>query len=89
LLSSTQSINNPVISFLYPNPTTGNLFFNNPDEAFATIKIYDVSGRVIYSKQITAGNNEIDLSECGNGVFFVEVVMRSGERVFDKVLKAK
>lgn len=89
LLSSTQSINNPVISFLYPNPTTGNLFFNNADEAFATIKIYDVSGRVIYSKQITAGNNEIDLSECGNGVFFVEVVMRSGERVFDKVLKAK
>lgn len=88
LLSSTYSINNSVNKFLYPNPTTGHLFFN-ADENFVAIKIYDVSGRKVYSKQIFVGKNKIDLSGYDNGIFFVEVIAKSGESYFERIVKSK
>ncbi|HNR18674.1 MAG TPA: two-component regulator propeller domain-containing protein [Bacteroidia bacterium] len=86
LLSSTHSINNAGSILLYPNPTTGDLFFK-AEETFTAIKIYDVSGRIVYSKQTSVGNNKIDLSEWDCGVFFVEVVAKSGESYFERIVK--
>lgn len=86
LLSSTHSIYNNITNFLFPNPTTGNLFYGC-DANFAAIKIHDVSGRVVFVKELSSTEKNIDLSEYGNGIFFVELTKANGERFYERVIK--
>ena len=86
LLSSTHSIYNNITHFLFPNPTTGNLFYDSNGN-FAAVKIYDVSGRVVFMKELLSAENKINLSEFGNGVFFVELTKTNGERFYERVIK--
>lgn len=64
---------------VYPNPVTGNGFlsFKSSDEKDQTITIYDVAGRLVFSKKyiIEVGDNKITLetSNLTKGMYFIRM----------------
>lgn len=87
LLSSTQNIIPDNNSFIFPNPTSGKMFLNT-NSPFNTLKVFDVSGRIVYETEISSSKNQIDLSGCNNGVLFVELSKTSGEKMHQYIVKS-
>jgi len=69
---------------LYPNPVDGKLFIGS-DEHFASVEIYDVSGRLILSKQNIFGM--VDVSELTSGQYMLKLVSENGGVMRAKFLK--
>jgi hypothetical protein len=60
---------NPI--FIYPNPAQNKLFVGGVNiETSASTTIYDVQGKSTNYKII---NNEIDISELTNGIYFLSL----------------
>ena len=69
---------------LYPNPSTGvfNISGIPADESISSIEVYNMLG----SHVLTASrSNTIDLSNAGNGFYFIAIVFESGDRITRKV----
>jgi hypothetical protein len=70
---------------LHPNPLNGNgqLLFNSVFNAFVTVDVLDVSGRIVLSKSIKAdkGDNSvtIDLEMLNEGLYILS--LKNGEKV--------
>ncbi len=72
---------------LFPNPTTGILNVSSNDAT--TIEIYNVIGEKVYSnKNLSKGNNIIDLSLLINGSYFVKLNAQNNTSV-KKIVVAK
>ena len=58
---------------IYPNPANDivNIEIENPDNA--TIEIYNVSGRLVFSRKLNSGAGKIDISGLLEGMYFVKV----------------
>lgn len=70
------SVNNAISEnevSIYPNPTSSMLNVEMPNKNNSSIKIIDVSGRIIYSQIVSQKNTTIDLSKFNKGIYFVEV----------------
>ncbi|MFA4853596.1 MAG: T9SS type A sorting domain-containing protein [Bacteroidales bacterium] len=67
---------------IYPNPTKGNIFIEQPQLQSANIKIYNLFGQLIFEKNFIQKNLEIDLSSYPVGVYLIQL-MQSGQ-VFNK-----
>jgi hypothetical protein len=57
---------------VFPNPSAGN-FTVSANQAFTKIEVYDLTGKLAYTKQIgyKGYEVEIDLSELNNGIYFL------------------
>ena len=77
---------------VYPNPTTGLavLSFNLIPKAQSTIEIYNVSGSLLQSENLTIGSGttiqQIDVSNLPSGLYFVKVSSNNTYRTI-KVVK--
>jgi hypothetical protein len=69
---------------LYPNPTTGFLFVDLPDQSTWTVQIRDATGRLVQALG-QFQSNEIDLSNVPVGLYFLEF-RNSKQRVVKKVI---
>jgi len=59
---------------IYPNPTNGLVFINTTSLLINTsIEIYDISGRVILSHFMEELNDQINLSDLSNGIYFIKI----------------
>ncbi len=71
-LTTGTNINETSENFIYPNPAFDRLFINNIPSPNALIKIYDLQGRWILSKQTNSG--QIDtLSKFSKGTYIVKL----------------
>lgn len=60
---------------LFPNPTSNNLNFILNEEMTATITIIDISGKMVYSKNINDMNKgQINVSNLPNGIYTIQCV---------------
>lgn len=85
--SSTLSVNNNVIGKnikLYPNPTSDFVNFNTEENVKVTIS--DLSGKIIYTKEYTTGNVQIDLSHLQSGIYLANFAGESFEQN-EKIIK--
>ena len=55
---------------IYPNPASDKIYFDRLNSA--KIRLIDVTGRIVMETQLT--ENSIDISECNNGIYFLDVV---------------
>jgi hypothetical protein len=61
-------------SFVYPNPTSGHLYFKIPvPKTGTTFKVTDKYGQIILIKN-DFKENEIDVSAFQDGLYFIEIV---------------
>jgi hypothetical protein len=59
---------------VYPNPTQGMLYIDNPSSNDFSYEVYNVSGQLVASRYNLAGSNtELDMSEFAKGIYFVSV----------------
>ena len=65
---------------IFPNPSDDiiNIEIENPD--YATIEIYNVSGRLVLSKEINLKVEKIDLSGYAKGIYLLKV--KQADRVY-------
>lgn len=56
----------------YPNPTTGLLNINMKDSK-ASIKVYNLSGELVFSSENVSGYYSVDLSGQSNGLYLLKV----------------
>lgn len=70
---------------VYPNPFKNNLYFQ-PDEKIQSIKVFDMTGRLVSEKSINFKDRAIDLSILKPGAYIAEIQKTTGtERV--KIIK--
>ncbi|MBX3163152.1 MAG: T9SS type A sorting domain-containing protein [Bacteroidetes bacterium] len=55
---------------IYPTPNNGKFIIETPTENHMTIT--DVSGKIVFEKQLPSGTHNIDLSNFSNGIYFVK-----------------
>ncbi len=64
---------------VYPNPTQGNLQLAISNEALGVtneqwgVKVFDASGKFLFSKQIDGENTQLDLSPYATGTYYIKV----------------
>jgi hypothetical protein len=78
--NETMHVNSILFQGLYPNPAKGDLKvkFNSPDEREVTVKLYDVTGRLIneiFNGKLKIGTNEIPIrsKKLAAGVYFIRI----------------
>lgn len=59
--------------FIYPNPASGHVIVNAPNQKNLKIKLIDISGKIINEYKIS-GNTKIDLQNIQNGIYLVQLV---------------
>jgi hypothetical protein len=67
---------------VYPNPSTGNFQFQYvlSEDEIATIEVYDMLGKIVYTKSLTATNSthSIILKNCENGLYNLRLASSNG-----------
>jgi len=76
---------------LYPNPTTGLLYIETPDNSTHDITIWNTSSQKVYSNEIqpSAKRIELDLKsgmKLGGGVYFIQVENSNSKKLFKLVV---
>ncbi len=74
---------------IYPNPTQGRFSVEITGDGYlegASITIYGMRGNVVYSNAEPEVENNIDLSECSNGVYLL-IIKVDGEVSTWKIIK--
>lgn len=71
---------------IFPNPNNSDILYYTSDEPLQ-IKIIDVVGKVIYSKQKAATDNAINISTLNSGIYFVQFTAYSGATITKKLIK--
>ena len=73
---------------LYPNPANGsvNIALSNTADTIASIKIYDISGKVIFNNNAINNSLTIDTSAFAQGTYFVDVITNTGAKQTKKLL---
>lgn len=71
--------------FLVPNPTTGQLTINCPNEIH-TIEVSTITGQVLLRQPCTGKKEELQLEQFSNGVYFVKIFLPDGRNAVKKVV---
>lgn len=75
---------------IYPNPSNGIVNISS-NQANAIIKVFDVTGKLVYSQQNNGKQNniELDLSALSNGVYLIQAHTENGNVSNNKVVISK
>jgi Secretion system C-terminal sorting domain len=69
---------------IYPNPTTG--IFTISIKEDASVKMYDMFGKLIYTSKTNIGESKIDISNYPSGIYLLQVETENGS-VTKKIIK--
>ena len=77
---------------LYPNPTSNSLWISidKNEVQIATdlsIKLIDISGKVILSKKLTQHKFSLDLSSYSDGIYFLEIFQDNERLSYKKIIR--
>ena len=58
---------------VFPNPATGNIYFNLPDEKVTTVEIYEIKGAIVkqFNNPELTGQMNIDITNLQSGMYFM------------------
>lgn len=70
---------------LYPNPANEQVTFTL--ESDAQVSVYDMTGRMVSSMNVAAGQAQLNVSELENGVYFVNFRFADGATAVSKFVK--
>lgn len=73
---------------ILPNPNNG-LFKTQvqklSEEEKLSLRVYDMKGQLMYSMEDIDANQEVNLENCGNGIYLVQVISGAGRNLVKKV----
>lgn len=56
---------------IYPNPASSFIEINNTFKTDVELRVYNIIGDVVISKNITSGSEEIDISQLASGIYIL------------------
>ncbi|QYJ67335.1 T9SS type A sorting domain-containing protein [Flavobacterium litorale] len=74
---------------LYPNPTNNMVTLtlgNTTTDNMASVKVYDITGKVLFSSNAPSNATNIDVSTYTTGIYFVEVHTNKGIKHTEKLI---
>ncbi|MBC7525222.1 MAG: T9SS type A sorting domain-containing protein [Flavobacterium sp.] len=71
---------------LFPNPTNGEVSINSMDDAFS-LKVIDITGKVLLEKTFSGIENSISISSLSSGVYFFKLTNSENKSQTIKILK--
>ena len=63
---------------VYPNPNNGQFTIQSSLNAVSTVEVYNVLGEKVFSGNLNAGNNTINMSNQSTGIYLYRVMSESG-----------
>jgi hypothetical protein len=83
---NTAGIDNPATSPLvfFPNPVSNELYISNIREE-ATISIYDLTGKLVFSRKSVSDNEKIDVRFLNNGIYLIRVNGKNTLRTYKMI----
>jgi hypothetical protein len=79
---ATDELEKHNISF-YPNPVQDLLYITDPDSRISSISVFDTRGQLLSSGL----QNEIETSNLLPGCYQLCVILKTGERIYDRFIK--
>ncbi|MES2680693.1 MAG: T9SS type A sorting domain-containing protein [Bacteroidota bacterium] len=80
---STLSVNDPrkqVIEMsVYPNPSSGYVYFSTENQSPKDVLVYDVTGKLVEKQSFVNGKIKLDVSTFNNGLYIYSVINNNGE----------
>ena len=73
-------------TILYPNPTKGKINITVNNLTNVSVSVYDLNGRELLNKKVSAEDNSINISNFQSGVYLFKIKSQEGETI-KKVLK--
>lgn len=64
---------------IFPNPSTGILFLEVPNNQWNSFQISNSQGKIILESSAPIGRNRIDLTQFSDGLYFVELFGKNGD----------
>ena len=89
--SSTSSKNNLSETFpikIFPNPSTGTVFIESPQEIISGITVMDFTGRIVKNKNCNSHYEQVDLKTETADIYFVTVITKNS-RIVRKIILTK
>lgn len=72
---------------IYPNPAENEVFIDLKEMSNAAVTIYDISGKLLASQAVSAGNSRIDASALQAGIYALSVETGSGSHTQKLIIK--
>ncbi len=69
---------------IYPNPAKDKLYIDYQDDMDLTVKLVDVSGRIVFSSDIAI--SELDVKSLGSGIYFIIITNGAEQKVVSQKL---
>jgi hypothetical protein len=89
-ISTTVGINETSINLemnVYPNPTTNYLILNVVESKGLSYQLFDLQGKLIENKKVTANNTTITMEDLPNATYFLKVTKNSQAVKTFKIIK--
>ena len=74
---------------IYPNPASKAILikYNESDNSTISLNIYNVIGKLVYSKSVTENEQRIDLENLSDGIYTVECISKNGREVQKLIIR--
>lgn len=84
LIITTVTENETVNDYqFYPNPVADqlNFLYSNPNQEVVDLQLFDVSGKLLWSKQNITDNQQIDFNGKPKGTYFIKLTTEKKEEI--------
>ncbi len=72
---------------MLPNPASENVSFSLKNDNIATIQLFDIRGRVVFSEKYISNNNKtISVSNLNSGIYFANIISEKGLSTVKKLM---
>ena len=71
---------------VYPNPTSSHVNIELLTNEIATLEVYDVSGKILFTEVLTSKTNTINIEKLSSGIYFLKVNSSEGTST-NKIIK--
>ncbi|WP_010182514.1 T9SS type A sorting domain-containing protein [Aquimarina agarilytica] len=87
LIASTDPLNTPLFEpnkttlTFYPNPSKNSISFEGITSNSLTVKLYDISGNLVFTKIVTKNQKEISLNTISSGLYMLKLNSGKDEKI--------
>ena len=85
-LTGIEEKNHPILTRLYPNPTSGIVFVELSGTPLCC-QILNLTGNIVFETAVSGSRFELDLHSLSSGLYLIKIIQADGTSVYGKVVK--
>jgi hypothetical protein len=81
------NLNDKASLSISPNPFQDYIIIRDNENKISKLSVFDLNGRLLTEENQVSENHKINLSKLSNGIYFLSLTYKSGEKRFRKIVK--